>query len=720
MALLKGWKTREMLETAALGLLISGQADAKIDRAAVVAQFNPHRSASSNSTPLQVGNGNFAFGVDVTGLQTFYPFNTLSTWCWHNSSLPSTPNQTEPSDFTGLDWWTHGRLVNYAQPNPAEEDISQWMIGNPHRVNLGRVGLHFGENVTEADVDCTEQTLNLYQGIISSSLSWRGENVKVETYGDPATSSIGIEITSEMLVDGSLGVFFDFPYMNGDNKFEAPFVGFYNATANHTTRVTSQSSQQACIEHVEDATTYYTTIHWDGEASLSGALPGSHRYVLKPSGSRHLSLTVSYHDHDASPSAGFYAPSGQGTRINTNSAQMKAASKAYWQTFWESGASVDLTKSGNDSAVELQRRIVLSQYLEAVNEAGFDPPQESGLVNNGWYGKFHAEMYLWHLGHWGRWGKWDLQQRSIPGSYDRFLATSIERAQDQGYKGARWGKMTDPTGRSAPGEINSLLIWQQPHPMHFAEYEWRAFPTNETLTKWNDILFESAVWMADYAFWNESSGVYDLGPPVYPVSENTDPNATFNAAFELEYWRFGLKVASAWQERQGNQVPEKWTHVAENLAPLPVANGTYVIYEGIPDMWNNDTFTEDHQSMLGIYGWLPPQSGFDMSIMTSTVEHVYNTWNFTYSYGWDFPPLAMNAARMGQVNRAIDWLLDPTFEFDDAGYHVGGARVPTPYMPGAASLLWAVAMLAGGWDEHEGAHFPASWKAEVEGFLPAM
>lgn len=66
----------------------------KIDRRKVVQQFNPHRNASSTSTPLQVGNGNFAFGVDVTGLQTFQPYGALSTWGWHNFSLPTTPGQT--------------------------------------------------------------------------------------------------------------------------------------------------------------------------------------------------------------------------------------------------------------------------------------------------------------------------------------------------------------------------------------------------------------------------------------------------------------------------------------------------------------------------------------------------------------------------------------------------------------------------------------------------
>lgn len=56
--------------------------------------LNVQRNASSSSTPLQVGNGNFAFGVDVTGLQTFKPLAAMSTWGWHNFTLPTTPGQT--------------------------------------------------------------------------------------------------------------------------------------------------------------------------------------------------------------------------------------------------------------------------------------------------------------------------------------------------------------------------------------------------------------------------------------------------------------------------------------------------------------------------------------------------------------------------------------------------------------------------------------------------
>lgn len=66
-------------------------ASALIDRQSVVSRFNVIRTSliDNETTPLQVGNGNFAFNVDNTGMQTFLPFNTLSSWAWHNDSLPT-------------------------------------------------------------------------------------------------------------------------------------------------------------------------------------------------------------------------------------------------------------------------------------------------------------------------------------------------------------------------------------------------------------------------------------------------------------------------------------------------------------------------------------------------------------------------------------------------------------------------------------------------------
>lgn len=255
-------------------------------------------------------------------------------------------------------------------------------------------------------------------------------------------------------------------------------------------------------------------------------------------------------------------------------------------------------------------------------------------------------MVLWHLLHFARWNKYSLLDRSMPHTYSDFLPSSLDRAHLQGYEGARWGKMTDPTGRSAPGEINSLLIWQQPHPMYFAEVEYRSFPSISTLKKWDAILTPTADFMASYAFYNASTRVYDLGPPMYPVSENTQPNATINPAFELAYWRFGLDAAISWKQRQGLHVPPKWIEVRDNLAPLPVAGGddAFALYEGIPDMWaTNSTTVTDHPALSGIFGLLPPpKSGLplNMTLVRNTAEKIREVWAWDSNWGWDFPMLA--------------------------------------------------------------------------------
>lgn len=65
---------------------------------------------------------------------------------------------------------------------------------------------------------------------------------------------------------------------------------------NHATELIRQGDQQAPIQHNEDATTYYTTIHCNSAASIYGPKPGTHLYVLKPEDSNNLSFAVSYYD----------------------------------------------------------------------------------------------------------------------------------------------------------------------------------------------------------------------------------------------------------------------------------------------------------------------------------------------------------------------------------------------------------------------------------------
>jgi len=253
------------------------------------------------------------------------------------------------------------------------------------------------------------------------------------------------------------------------------------------------------------------------------------------------------------------------------------------------------------------------------------------------------EMFFWHSCHWALWNNWDILSRSSS-IYSRFLPSSLARAQiQQGWSsGARWPKMTDPSGRSSPGEINNLLIWQQPHPLVFAMYELRSASTDEekaaVLEKWEDVIRETANWMSAFAWWNESTSVYDLGPPMYVVSEDTSPNITQNPAFELAYWKLGLGFAEMWMSELGKEIPSNWTDVKNSLAQLPLEqtdNGTfYKVYEGLEtDFWTDPDFINDHPVLVGLYGWLPQTEDVNLTIAKATAEKVWTSWNISDCWG---------------------------------------------------------------------------------------
>ncbi|HLO97022.1 MAG TPA: hypothetical protein VK171_00390, partial [Fimbriimonas sp.] len=98
-----------------------------IDRKALVTRHNVTLTKFNLTRPMQVGNGEFAFGMDATGLQTFAPFNTMSQWGWHSSPLPVGKKLT---DFQGQIVDTHGRPVWYPLMDPKNPEISNWMVGN--------------------------------------------------------------------------------------------------------------------------------------------------------------------------------------------------------------------------------------------------------------------------------------------------------------------------------------------------------------------------------------------------------------------------------------------------------------------------------------------------------------------------------------------------------------------------------------------------------------
>lgn len=265
--------------------------------------------------------------------------------------------------------------MNYDQPNPAENDISNWLIQNPQRLNLGNIGIYFGgSQVDESDLDDKSQVLDLWTGSLVSTFSYNGSQVRVETRAAADSDTVGISVESELLSSGALGLFFDFPYSDL-NKFDAPYVGVWNATGNHSTSLETSGSRLV-IEHTLDSNSYFLTAAWDGPGQVVGPEDGTHRYFLTAPGATRLNLTAAFSHNALSNVVPLDA--------------LTEEAESWWEAYWTSGAFIDLSSTDSENATELQRRIILSQYLMAVNSASSFPPQESGLVNNGWYGKFHV------------------------------------------------------------------------------------------------------------------------------------------------------------------------------------------------------------------------------------------------------------------------------------------------------------------------------------------
>ena len=668
-----GFSRRLFLHLAPASLLAQ-PASPPIDRRAVVSRHNPTLRSFDPRSPLSVGNGEFAFTADPTGLQTFpalydkaMPLCTLAQWGWHTS--PDRP----PGDLHLEEFDTFGRKVGYPTSSTGQKALFDWLRENPHRLHLGRIGFAIGD---PAEVTLEGQTLDLWTGILHSEFQRKGQRVAVDTCCHPELDLLAVSIR------GRLPVRFDFPYGSG-----AMNAADWDHPEKHTTAETARAANRLDLARTLDADSYTVSIAWGPGATMARA--ADHRFVLTPS-EEALHFVCAFAPH-------------AGGRLPT-AAQTLAACRQHWPAFWNSGGAVELP-----GAPEVERRLVLSQYLTAIQCAGSLPPQETGLTCNSWYGKFHLEMHYWHAAHFAVWGRAQLLERSL-GWYAHILPSAREKARSQGYAGARWPKMTAPDGRDSPSPVGPMLIWQQPHPISMAELCYRAHPGAETLARYRDLVFASADFMASYAHWDAAGHRYGLGPPLIPAQENHPPRQTWNPTFELEYWADALETAQLWRERLGLARDPKWEDVRTKLAPLPSRDGVYLAHENCPQ-----TFTQrnrDHPSFLYALGVLPGKK-VDRAIMARTLDKVRREWQWPDTWGWDYPAAAMTAASLGQPDAAARILLmeTPKNTWLPNGHNWQRANLPL-YLPGNGGLLLAVAHIA------HTSGFPKAWDARWERIAP--
>lgn len=681
-----------------------------IDRQALVTRHRVTLKRADPLTPLSVGNGEFAFTADITGLQTFpefhekgMPLGTQSQWGWHEEANPD--DYQLPQIMEAYDVGT--RTLPYASgqgPSDGYTPAALWLRSNPHRLHLGQIGLRMirsdGEPARMADIQSPVQILDLWTGTLRSHFLFQGEAVDVITLCHPQQDLLAIQVTSRLLQQGRLAVRVAFPGASTAWRRHAD----WDHPERHVTRAALDDSS-ASFERILDADRYHVCMHWSLGGHVHAISP--HTYELSARQSQTLQIVTAFSSlkHD-NPLPDFR--------------QVETAASQHWCDFWMSGAAVDLSQCSDPRAPELERRVVLSQYLTAIQCAGSRPPQETGLVCNSWHGKFHLEMHWWHAVHFALWDRLPLLERSLAW-YQSILPVASATATSQGYQGARWPKMTSPTGRESPSSVGVFLIWQQPHPIYYAELCYRERPDRTTLEQYRDIVFASAEFMASYALWDPDRQRYVLGPALIPAQESygKDRRRNQNPTFELAYWHWGLETAQTWRQRLGLERNPRWDQILKNLSRPTVREGVYTGIETPPY-----TIYRDHPSMVAAYGVLPATPLIEPHVMKATLDHVLETWDWSSTWGWDYPMLAMTAARVGEPDRAVDALFldSPKNRYLANGHNFQTLRLPL-YLPGNGGLLTAVAMMAAGWEGGAGRANPGfpndgSWDVHWEGLKP--
>ena len=693
-----------------------------IDRKSLVRRHNVTVNAIDPRSPLTVGNGSFAFTADVTGLQTVpdaYPapgryvempgtlLGTQSNWGWHSTPVDSEPTiESAMKDYES----PHGpvKYVDLSGNTSATHldggtEEETWLRNNPHRLMLARVALDpvsVGLKTIQAtDVHGINQVLDLWTGHLSSEFHINGNNFLVETAVAPDDDVLAFSIRSTGT--NAPAVRLSFPY--GSEAWGN--AADWEQPEKHDSELIA-TPQGWDIRRKLDGTEYSASVTASGGTLVQH---DRHSFLLKGQAGE-LTFSLRFTTGAADDSAELRDKNG------STFASIHEASRRRWEDHWSSGGMVDFSGSTDPRAVELERRVVLSQYLLAVNCSGAQPPQETGLMVNSWRGRFHLEMHWWHGAHFPLWGRPELLEPSMHW-YLGILESAQKTARNQGFTGARWPKQVAPDGRESPSDIGPFLIWQQPHPIYLAELLWRSTKSQDILEQFAPLVFETAHFMASYVV--PIHGGFHLGPPLVPAQESYGfmRGTVENPTFELAYWAWALNTAQQWRLRLGLAEVARWTEVSQGMATPHIFDGAYSAISVTPF-----TIREDHPSMLAALGVLPATHLIDPTIMGNTLDSVLADWDWNSTWGWDYPMIAMTASRLNRPADAVDAL------FMDKGkntYLANGHNFQTDalpiYLPGNGGLLTAVALMAAGHgDGQDAPGFPSdgTWRVQSEGILP--
>ena len=192
---------------------------------------------------------------------------------------------------------------------------------------------------------------------MSSSFRW-GHLVETRSLA-PSRDILAFKIKSELIAKGRLSIKISFPYGN-HNMTAADWSG----DQKHSTEIISTGECHVCLRRIMDNTQYFVKIVYHKDAKLNRI--GKNSFSITTN-INYMELAVCFSPNEING-------------IIPSCSDTFSESKTYWQNYWNSGGVIDFEGSTDERANELERRVVLSQYLLAVQCAGSLPPQETAYI----------------------------------------------------------------------------------------------------------------------------------------------------------------------------------------------------------------------------------------------------------------------------------------------------------------------------------------------------
>ena len=192
----------------------------------------------------------------------------------------------------------------------------------------------------------------MWSGIMNSIFEIEGNKITTQTCCHPSNDVLAFKVNSELFSKRRLSIKISFPYGSSDRT-----AVNWNSENKHITEVISQTDDFIYLRRILDNDVYFVKVSFTKGAEVIQT--GKHSFSIS---SRSDELEVS----------SWFSPK-EITADIPSYLDVANESKKHWEDYWSNGGIIDFHGSTDKRAYELERRIILSLYLNGDSMCRFPP-----------------------------------------------------------------------------------------------------------------------------------------------------------------------------------------------------------------------------------------------------------------------------------------------------------------------------------------------------------